>query len=385
MATPAPSRPGTPAGALDQHNERVRLHSARAQRPDAGRGGRRLGRAAAVLGSLSVVLVLTVLCSLTVWGATGVYIPPGTVAALLAHLVPFVPVPRVWDVTQANIVLQTRLPQALTAVLAGAALAAAGTTFQGIFRNPLADPAVVGVSSGAALGAIVAMLFPLDLAYLGFSLVSLAAFAGAMLAVAAVFAVARSGGRLPVTTLLLAGFAVSATFNAVTSLIMSISANGRLEGMFFWLLGGIGFTTFDQLAVAAALIAVGLVPLWALGRDLNALALGDEAAMHLGLAPARLRLVLVSCAALVAGVAVALCGIIGFVGLVVPHMTRLLFGPDNRLLLPASTLVGAIFLTGVDAASRALSPVVLPIGVVTGLIGAPLFLILLRRRSGYAF
>jgi iron complex transport system permease protein len=229
------------------------------------------------------------------------------------------------------------------------------------------------------------MLFPLDAAYFGFSLVSLVAFGGAVLAVAAIYALARAGGRLPVTTLLLAGFAVSAACNAVTTLIMSLTPGGRMESMFFWLLGGLNMSTPDQLAVAAALILAGLLPLWTLGRALNALALGDEAAMHLGLSPAQVRLALIACAALVAATAVALCGIIGFVGLVVPHMARLLFGPDNRLLLPASTILGAIFLTGVNALAQALSPVDVPIGVITALIGAPLFLFLLRRRGAYSF
>lgn len=338
-----------------------------------------------VLGGLGAALPAVVVASLMVGGPTGEAIPPGTVAAIALHWLPFVSAPHAWAGWQAAIITQVRLPRALTAALAGAALTAAGATFQGIFRNPLADPAVVGVSSGAALGAIAAMLFPLDMAYAGFSLVSLAAFGGAMLAVLLVFALARAGGRLPVTTLLLAGFAVSAAFNAVTMLIMSLTGNGRLEGMFFWLLGGLDRSTPDQLVVAAVLIGLGLVPLWALGRCLNALALGDEGAMYLGLNPARVRIALTACAALVAGVAVALCGIIGFVGLVAPHMARLLFGPDNRLLLPASTLLGAIFLTAVDALARALSPVVLPIGVITALIGAPVFLLLLRRRGAYAF
>jgi iron complex transport system permease protein len=155
--------------------------------------------------------------------------------------------------------------------------------------------------------------------------------------------------------------------------------------MFVWLLGGLGNSTPDQLAVAAALVCAGVLPLWALGRQLNALALGDEGAMHLGLNPAHIRLLFIACGALIAAVAVALCGIIGFVGLVVPHMARLLFGPDNRLLLPAATVLGGVFLSGVDAIARAASPVTLPIGVITALIGAPLFLLLLRRRGTYVF
>jgi iron complex transport system permease protein len=357
-----------------------------AERPARQRAGlHRFGRTALVLGGLVATLAVAMLVSLVVAGPTGVPIPPGTIAALTLNWIPFLHVPHVWSDTQATIVLQVRLPRTLTAVLAGAALATAGTTFQGIFRNPLADPAVVGVSSGAALGAIMAMLFPLDLAYVGFSLVSLAAFAGALLAVVAVYALARAGGRLPVTTLLLAGFAVSAALSAVTTLVMSLSAGGRLEGMFVWLLGGLGNSTPDQLAVAAALVGAGMLPLWALGRELNALALGDEGAMHLGLNPAHIRLLFIACGTLIAAVAVALCGIIGFVGLVVPHMARLLFGPDNRVLLPAATVLGGVFLTGVDAIARAASPVTLPIGVITALIGAPLFLLLLRRRSAYAF
>lgn len=352
------------------------------RRPGRGTRGQR-GRAVLVLGALIVALALVMLLSLFVAGPTGVPVPPGAVLALALQWLPSVP--HAWTGTQDVIVLQVRLPQTVTAVLAGAALAVAGATFQGIFRNPLADPAVIGVSSGAALGAIVAMLYPLDLAYFGFSLVSLAAFAGAGVAVLAVYALARAGGRLPVTTLLLAGFAVSAGLNAVTTLIMSVTSSGRLEGMFAWLLGGVNNSAPDQLIVAGALILAGTLPLCLLGRHLNALALGDESAMHLGLDPAQSRLLLIACGALVASVSVALAGIIGFVGLVVPHVTRLLFGPDNRLLLPASALTGGIFLTAVDVLARAVSPVTLPIGVITALIGAPLFLMLLKRRGTYTF
>ncbi len=347
----------------------------------------RPGRAVAVLGGLGLVLLLAMLGSLVVAGPTGVDIPAGTVAAIVLQWLPIVHVPHVWNDDQVAIVLQVRLPKMLTAVLAGTALAIAGATFQGVFRNPLADPAVIGVSSGAALGAVLALLFPIATAsaYAGFSLVSLAAFAGALAAVCGVYTLARAGGRVHVTSLLLAGFAISAACNAVTTLVMSLSSENQLQSMFFWLLGGLSGTTWDQLPAAAALILAGVLPLCLLGRLLNALALGDEQAAHLGLNPARGRLVLILCAALVAAVAVALCGIIGFVGLVVPHMARLLFGPDNRLLVPASALLGAAFLTGVDALARAFSPVLLNIGVVTALIGAPLFVVLLYRRHDYVF
>ena len=349
------------------------------------RAARRFGRSTKVLVGLATALVLALVASLFVAGPTGIAIDPASVGALVLQWLPLLRMPHVWSATQSAIVLDYRVPRALTAALAGGALAASGATFQGIFRNPLADPAVVGVSSGAALGATAAMLLPIDTAYFGFSLITLSAFAGAVIAVALVYSLARAGGRLPVATLLLAGFAVSAMLNAVTTLIMSLSSGGRLEGMFFWMLGGLDQSTPDQLLVAALLIGAGMLPVLALSRNLNALALGDESAMYLGLNPVKTRLALTAGAALIAATAVALCGIIGFVGLVVPHMVRLLFGPDNRLLLPAATLGGAVFLTTVDTAARALAPVQISIGVITALLGAPLFLVLLRRRGVYAF
>lgn len=347
------------------------------------RAGVAFRRRLTILAGLSIVLALAVVGSLAFGGP--IHIAPLAVAALLLHWLPFVHVPHLWNATDATIIMDVRLTGTLAAVVAGAGLAVSGATFQGIFRNPLADSSVIGVSSGAALGAVVALLFPLGVAYVGFSVVSLAAFAGGLVAVLAVFGLARVGGRLPITTLLLAGFAVSAIFNAATMLLMSVAWSDQLQSMFFWLLGGLDMQSPDEIAVAAVIVAVGTLPLLALARDLNALALGDEAAMHVGINPALRRLILVVCGALVAAATVALCGIIGFVGLVIPHAARLLFGPDNRLLLPASMLLGAAFLVAVNAAALALSPVTLHIGVVTALLGAPLFLFLLKRRRDYVF
>jgi iron complex transport system permease protein len=269
--------------------------------------------------------------------------------------------------------------------MVGGALAVAGTAFQALFRNPLADPGIVGTAAGASLGAIIALLVPVQLAWLGFSLVSLGAFAGAVATTVVVYALARVGGRLPSATLLLAGIAVSATLSAVGAILETVS--DRLHEMLVWLLGSLAQTTGPQLLVAAPLLALGTCGLLILARDLNVLVLGDEQAQYLGLNVAQRQLLILVLGALLTSVAVALAGLIAFLGLLVPHITRLLFGPNHRLLVPAALLMGAIFLMLVDIVARLLlAPQDLPVGLVTALLGGPWFIVLLRRKKeAYAF
>ncbi|HWE60363.1 MAG TPA: iron ABC transporter permease [Chloroflexota bacterium] len=334
-----------------------------------------------VLGGLSVALLLTAVVALALGEE---YIPPGAILGMALQWLPVHPA-RTWSDVDFVIITAIRLPRIATAIVVGGSLGVAGAAFQGLFRNPLADPGIVGTSSGAGLGAMVALALPMQVMWLGFSQVTLLAFAGALGGMVLVYLLARVGGRLPSTSLLLAGFAVSAVLNAASSLVMSL--DNRMREMYHWLLGSLIDTTASQLLPAAPLMAVGTIGLLALAGDLNVLLLGDEQSHYLGLRVTQRRVLILVFGSLLTAVAVSLSGIIAFVGLVVPHLARLLFGANHRLLLPASLLLGAIFLLIADTLARmVLAPQELPVGVITALIGAPWFLVLLRRKRGeYTF
>jgi iron complex transport system permease protein len=266
-------------------------------------------------------------------------------------------------------------------MLVGAGLSVAGVTFQGLLRNPLADPYVLGTASGAALGAAVAVVIPVRLALLGFGLVHLLAFVGALVAVGVVYRLSRVATLDSLPGLLLTGYAVGSLLAAGLALTMYLSGS-HLRQIFFYLLGGFGGSSWAQLSGALPLVAVGSLLIYARARSLNALLLGEETAAHLGLEVARERRVLLGLGALVTAAAVAISGLIGFVGLVVPHVVRLLVGPNARIVVPLSALFGASFLAAADLLARL--PGELPVGIVTAVVGAPFFLSLLRRvRSGY--
>ena len=278
------------------------------------------------------------------------------------------------------IIWLVRIPRILTALLVGSALATAGTAFQGLFRNPLADPAIVGTSAGAVAGTVLAFLLPAGALILGFSAVTLCAFVGATIAVWIVMLLGRIGGRVPTGGLLLAGFAVSALLNAGSALAMAFS--DRLREMQYWMLGNLSQTTGDQLAVVGPLTLLGLLALQALAWDMNVLLLGEEHAAYLGLRVARQRLLILLAGSLLTALAVSISGLIGFVGLIVPHISRLLFGANHRLLLPVSAIVGGLFLLVADTLARLVLAQDLPVGIVTALAGAPWFLWLLRHKAG---
>jgi iron complex transport system permease protein len=271
-----------------------------------------------------------------------------------------------------------RLPRIVLAALVGGSLALAGAVLQGVFRNPLADPSLVGVSSGAALGAVAAIV--LGFGTFGLASLPLAAFAGGMLAMVAVYGFARQGGRTEVVTLILAGIAINAIAGALTGIFFFLANDVQLRTIVFWTLGSLGGATWRSVWAVLPFIALGmlLLPRW--GRQLNLLVLGEREARHLGINTERMRFLLVALAALITGASVAVAGVIGFVGLVVPHIIRLIAGPDHRLLLPASALAGASLLLLADLAARTLVlPRELPLGVVTALAGGPFFLWLLHR------
>lgn len=341
----------------------------------------RVGRSLLILAGLSAILLVVALLAIAI-GA--VYIAPTAILGMALQWAPVHPT-RTWSDADLAIITQIRLPRVLTAIMVGSALAAAGTAFQGLFRNPLADPGIIGASAGASLGAIVALLLPVQVAWLGFSLTPLAAFAGALGSMFLVYFLARIGGRLPSTTLLLAGFAVSAALNAVTSIMETLS--DRLREMYTWLMGNLDLNVGESLLAATPLLVIGMAGLLALAGDMNVLLLGDEQSQYLGLRVTQRRVLILIFASLLTSVAVALGGLIVFVGLLAPHLTRLLFGANHRLLLPAAMLMGAIFLLVADLVARmALPGQELPVGLITALLGAPWFIILLRRKRGeYTF
>ncbi len=280
-----------------------------------------------------------------------------------------------------TIVVQIRLPRVVAAAVVGAGLALAGAAFQGVFRNPLADPYLLGAASGAGLAAAILMVFGVGSAWLAGWTVGAAAFVGGTLTVAAVVALARRGRRVPVVPLVLAGVVVGSCLSAGTSLVL-LAAREQAAGVLAWLLGSFAFASWERLAWAVPAVAVAALVVLLAARGLDVLQLGETAAAQLGLAVEPFKALLVVAATLATAAAVATAGVIGFVGLVVPHAVRLAVGPAHARLLPLSALWGATFLVLADLVARMLlAPVEVPVGVVTALAGAPLFLWLLRRQG----
>jgi iron complex transport system permease protein len=281
-----------------------------------------------------------------------------------------------------TILFDIRLPRIFMAGLAGAALAISGAAYQGMFRNPLADPYLIGISQGAALGAVIGFLLPMNVPEI---LIPVLAFTGALISVLAVFFIARTGKTLPLTTLILGGVAMGAFLASITSYLLIISGD-RLHGIIFWLLGTLSIADWWRVAVMAPYIFIGAAVLLFLARPLNIMQLDEEQARQLGINVEATKLVILGAATLCTAAAVCFCGVIGFVGIIIPHAARLVFGPDYRLLLPMSLLTGAAFLILADTAARTiLAPQEVPIGVITAFIGAPFFLYLLRQKKRAVF
>ena len=314
-------------------------------------------------------------------GLGSVAVAPADTIAILAHRLLGLELGRTWSTAAETIVVDLRLPRVLSAMVVGLGLAVAGTTFQGILRNPLADPYVLGAASGAALGAAIGVLVPLRVVFLEFGLVQLLAFVGAILAVAVVYRFSRTGTLAPLTSLLLTGYAVGSLLAAGLAMTMYLSGP-NLRQIFFYLLGGFEGSSWLQLGLTPPIILVGTVAILLRTRALNGFLLGEEAAAHLGVDVRRERAILLGLASLITAAAVSIAGLIGFVGLVVPHVVRLVVGPNARLVLPLSALIGASLLAGADLVARLVGGI--PVGIVTAVIGAPFFLVLLRRtRAGY--
>lgn len=320
----------------------------------------------------------------------------GTVTLSLPDMVkmtldklPFINLQDTWRSADEIIFFQIRLPRVIAGALIGAALATAGVLFQGLLRNPMADPYIIGTSAGAALGATVAMVLPIELSFFGFGLVPLAAFIGALGTVILVYNLARVGGKTPIVSMLLAGFVVSALLAAVISFMMAMSdrMNLNIHSVYSFLMGHISVVGWEQLAFIAPLVVAGVVVARFFAYHLNAFSLGEEGAAYVGVEVERAKILILALGSLLTAAAVSIGGLIGFVGLVMPHSVRLVLGPDHRLLLPASALAGAIFVVFADLLARVvLAPSEIPVGIVTAIVGAPFFLYLLRRsRREYAF
>ncbi|MGE3793431.1 MAG: FecCD family ABC transporter permease [Dehalococcoidia bacterium] len=326
------------------------------------------------------LLVAVAALSLTQGAAS---IPPGTAIAFVLDRLPLIHIavdaPASWE----TIVIDVRLPRLLVAGVVGAALAYSGAAYQGVFRNPLADPYLLGVASGAALGASIAIVSPLESSSYEFGWVPLLAFAGAALAVLLAYGFAQSGRTVSNTALILAGVAISSVASAITSFIL-LTGGDRAQPILSFLFGSFNTATWTRLVVGTPYLVAGAAVIALQARLLNVLQLDEEQAAQLGVDVTRSKVILLGAASLVAATAVAMAGVIGFVGLVVPHVTRMVFGGDYRRLLPLAALLGASFLIGTDVLARTLiRPQEVPVGIVTAMVGGPFFLYLLRvRRIG---
>lgn len=278
------------------------------------------------------------------------------------------------------ILLSLRLPRVLLAGVVGAGLSMAGVIFQVLLRNPLADPYILGVSSGSALGTIVAILLGLSGTSFG---LPLASFMGSLFTILTVFYFGRLNGKIHPNTLLLAGVVIGSFLSAIILFLLSLSQKEELHTIVFWLMGDFSFSNFLSLRIVFPYILLGFILLYSRSRHYNILLLGEEGAIQMGLSVERLKLLSYLYASLITAASVSVCGLIGFVGLIVPHGVRMILGADHRLLLPSSALIGASFLILSDTLARTLlAPVELPVGVITAACGGPFFIYLLRRRKG---
>lgn len=328
-------------------------------------------RGAFTLAGLAGLLALALLAGVAL-GA--VPVSPADAAAAIGRAVSGAP-----RAAADAIIVDIRLPRVVLAALVGACLALAGVLYQALFRNPLADPYILGVSSGAGLGAVLAITATATVTGLRAGAVPLASFAGALLTIALVVRVASWTGRLDATSLLLAGVAFSYALSALTSFVM-VFARESMQAVVFWMMGGLTGANWDYVLVVLAMLAVGAVVPLTNARALNVMLLGDDRARELGVPVERFRIVILATGSLLVAAAVSVSGLIGFIGLMTPHIIRLVLGPDHRTLVPASALGGATMLVLADLAARTvLAPVELPVGIITALVGGPFFVWLLIR------
>jgi len=334
-----------------------------------------------ILGLCIALIVIAVLAA----GVGSVHIPLVTTFSILVDKLPLVDIPQSWQSAVSTIVWEIRLPRVIMAALVGAALAVAGATYQGLFRNPLADPYLIGVAQGASLGAVIGFLLPATAQSLGVDIIPLFAFVGALVSTAVVYILARVGKTVPVTTLILAGVALGALLGSIVSYLIIFSGE-KMHGIIFWLMGSFALSQWSEVRIVLPYVVVGTAVIIIFSRMLNVVQLDEEQAQQLGVSVERFKLILLAAATLITAASVSFVGTIGFVGIIIPHTVRLIWGADHRFLLPLSMLTGAIFMILADLIARtAMAPTEIPIGVITAICGAPFFLYLLRRRKKVIF
>jgi iron complex transport system permease protein len=330
---------------------------------------------------LILALILTMTFAITVGP---VPISPIDVYKIIIDKIPFIGdlITSGSSSKDAAVVMLVRLPRVLGAALVGIALAVAGVVLQGLFRNPMADPYLIGISAGASVGASLSMAFGIGLSFFGVLYsVPLMAFIFAIGTVFLVYTISRTGEEVPMSTLLLVGIAVNSFLMAITAIIRLL-AGEAVHAIMTWMFGSLNLVDWNYVEIALPFVVVGVALIYVFARDLNIMLLGEEQAHHLGVNTERLKKILLASATLMTAAAVSISGIIGFVGLIIPHIARILVGPDHRILIPSSALTGAIVLILCDTAARTVvRPMQLPVGIITALLGAPFFIYLVRRKK----
>jgi len=339
-------------------------------------------------GILLLLLVILILVFLISSGYGAMKISPMQVVSILLNKagLPFI---TEFQQSQANVLWSIRLPRVILGILIGAGLAVSGASLQGLFRNPLADPTLIGISSGASLCAVLMIVIVSSSNLLesvtsvtGYYTMNLFTFLGAGVSAVIVYILSKNGGKTSVTTMLLSGIAVNALCSALTGLIIFYSTDAELRNVTFWMLGSLGGASWNTILGIFPFILIPVMLIPRLSKSLNAFALGESEALHLGVPVNQLKLRVLALTTMAVGASVAVAGIIGFVGLIIPHLLRLVAGPDNRFVLTASSLLGAVLLTGSDLISRTIiAPAELPIGIITAILGTPVFMWILVKHK----
>jgi iron complex transport system permease protein len=334
------------------------------------------GRKIAVLLILLFILIISASVAV-ILGAYEITIPE-VARTIITHLT-FGNVEEI-PKTQDTIIWDIRLPRILLAVFVGGALAISGAVFQGVFRNPLVEPYILGVSSGAAFGAALAIVFPAI-----FFSVQLSAFAFGSMAVGMAYLLSHVKGETPVVTLVLAGIIIGSIFSALVSLLKYISDDSALREIVFWLMGGFYYASWNDVLLLAPVVTICLIIIWILGWKLNILSMGDEEARTLGINPEKYKLILIALATAITAFAVSFVGIIAWVGLMMPHASRLILGPDNRFVIPAAFMMGGFYLIVCDTLARTITSAEIPVGIIASILGAPYLCYLLRNKGKEIF
>lgn len=327
------------------------------------------------------LLIVTLLAMIISSGIGAAKISPIKIIRIILSNVPFINIEKNWEDNEELALMEWRLPRITLSAIIGSGLALSGVVFQALLRNPLAEPYILGVSSGGSLGAIIAIILGIG-SIRGISTLPLFAFIGSLSTMFFVYSIARVGGRVPTHTLLLAGVIVNAFFSAVIMFLVSITRESDTHKFLLWSMGNLSPVDTELIITAMILIAIGEITLYLYSNAFNLFSLGEESAKQLGVEVENVKKISFILASLITGASVSVCGIIGFVGLIVPHAVRMTIGADHRIVMPASALTGACFLVIADTIARTIiAPAEIPVGVITALAGAPFFIYLLRRRA----